>query len=240
MFVEKNAAYNLENLKQEVAKYTNRDLNGTEELDRVIEFVELGYLYRAALEEISTKLRILDEDFQIKNAHNPIHHIERRVKEIPSLLQKLKRKDLELTAEAAKTHIMDIAGIRVVCNYIEDIYTVERLLLQQTDIQLLKRKDYIDSPKENGYRSLHIVISVPIFLSDGVVEAPVEVQLRTIGMDMWASLEHQLHYKNTSGDTAAYRETLKICAQSIGEVEQKMQHIHLNIQHDEGHRHYDH
>ncbi|PXA35944.1 GTP pyrophosphokinase, partial [Staphylococcus pseudintermedius] len=163
---------------------------------------------------------------------NPIHHMERRVKEIPSLLQKLKRKGYPLTAQAARENIMDIAGIRVVCNYIDDIYTVEQLLLKQTDIQLLTRKDYVENPKKNGYRSLHIVISVPIFLTDGMNDTPVEIQLRTIGMDMWASLEHKLHYKNQRGDSEMYCDTLKACAMEIGDVEEKMQRIHLSIQRD--------
>ncbi|EPP4314496.1 GTP pyrophosphokinase [Staphylococcus pseudintermedius] len=232
MFVDKNTPFNEESLRQEIAKYMNRDLKEISSIEEIVAFIELEHLYRAALEEISTKLRILDEDFQIKYAHNPIHHMERRVKEIPSLLQKLKRKGYPLTAQAARENIMDIAGIRVVCNYIDDIYTVEQLLLKQTDIQLLTRKDYVENPKKNGYRSLHIVISVPIFLTDGMNDTPVEIQLRTIGMDMWASLEHKLHYKNQRGDSEMYCDTLKACAMEIGDVEEKMQRIHLSIQRD--------
>ncbi len=233
MFVEKNAPINVQSLKHEFASYRIEDLKHLDQPEEIIAFVALEHSYRAALEEISTKLRILDEDFQVKNAHNPIHHMERRVKKLPSLLQKLKRKGIEISAKAAQTHIMDIAGIRVICNYIDDIYTVEQLLLKQADIKLLKRKDYIEVPKQNGYKSLHIVVSVPIFLTDGTVETPVEIQLRTIGMDMWASLEHKLHYKNTNGNTDVYRHTLKECALEIANVERKMQRIHLNIQQDD-------
>ncbi|UXU57601.1 GTP pyrophosphokinase family protein [Staphylococcus agnetis] len=233
MFVEKNVPLNIENLKKEVATYTNKEIQSDDNIEQVVQFIKLEHIYGAALEEISTKLHILDQDFQLKNAHNPIHHMERRVKKIPSLLQKLKRKGFEISAESAQTHIMDIAGIRVVCNYMNDIYNVEQLLLQQADIKLLKRKDYIQYPKTNGYKSLHIVVSVPVFLTDGTIEAPVEIQLRTIGMDMWASLEHQLHYKSSNGDRAMYRQTLRECALEIGDVERKMERIHLNIQQDQ-------
>ncbi|UXR78178.1 MULTISPECIES: GTP pyrophosphokinase family protein [unclassified Staphylococcus] len=231
MFVEKTVPLNIENLKKEIAAYSHQSLEMTDSFEQVLQFVELEHIYGAALEEISTKLRILDEDFQLKTAHNPIHHMERRVKKLPSLIQKLKRKGLELTADTAKETIHDIAGIRVICNYLDDIYTVEKLLLQQSDIKLLKRKDYVETPKENGYKSLHLVVTVPLFLTDGVVETPVEIQLRTIGMDMWASLEHKLHYK-TDKNTDSYRHLLKECADEIASVEDKMQRVHMEIQED--------
>lgn len=237
MFVEKKIPINIENLKSEVATFTQKAIHSEDNIEQVVQFIKLEHIYGAALEEISTKLHILDQDFQLKNAHNPIHHMERRVKKIPSLLQKLKRKGFEISAQSAQSHIMDIAGIRVVCNYMNDIYNVEQLLLQQADIKLLKRKDYIQYPKANGYKSLHIVVSVPVFLTDGTIEAPVEIQLRTIGMDMWASLEHQLHYKSTNGDRDMYRQTLRECALEIGDVERKMERIHLNIQQDQLNEH---
>ncbi|TJY14799.1 GTP pyrophosphokinase [Staphylococcus chromogenes] len=233
MFVEKNVPINIENLKSEIASYTKKAVQSEDNLEEVVQFIKLEHIYSAALEEISTKLHILDQDFQLKNSHNPIHHMERRVKKIPSLLQKLERKGLEVSAASAQSNIMDIAGIRVVCNYMSDIYNVEQLLLQQSDIKLLKRKDYIQYPKSNGYKSLHIVVSVPVFLTDGTIEAPVEIQLRTIGMDMWASLEHQLHYKSTNGDSESYRQTLTECALEIGDVERKMERIHQNLQQDQ-------
>lgn len=127
----------------------------------------------------------------------------------------------------------DIAGIRVVCNYIEDIYTVENLLLKQEDVNLLKRKDYLEYPKENGYRSLHIVITIPVFLADYVEVVPVEVQIRTIGMDMWASLEHKLRYKNSHVSTEQYEEKLKECSIEITNVERKMQEMNDEIYQDE-------
>ncbi len=123
---------------------------------------------------------------------------------------------------------MDIAGIRVVCNYLDDIYVIEKMLLRQEDVKLLKRKDYITHPKENGYRSLHIVVSIPVFLADSVEVTPVEIQIRTIGMDMWASLEHKIRYKNDT-DTEKYKGLLEQCASEITNVESKMQQIHSEI-----------
>ena len=123
---------------------------------------------------------------------------------------------------------MDIDGIRVVCNYLDDVYVIEKMLLRQEDVKLLKRKDYIKHPKENGYRSLHIVVSIPVFLADSVEVTPVEIQIRTIGMDMWASLEHKIRYKNDT-DTEKYKGLLEQCASEITNVESKMQQIHSEI-----------
>ena len=160
--------------------------------------------------------------------HNPIHHMERRVKEMRSLIKKLDRKGYPINTESAKEYILDIAGIRVVCNYMDDIYVIEELLLKQADVQLIKRKDYIKTPKGNGYRSLHIVVSIPVFLAHSVEKVPVEIQIRTIGMDMWASLEHKIRYKNQK-NTEDYREVLKQCANEITTVESKMQNIHTEV-----------
>jgi len=154
--------------------------------------------------------------------------MERRIKEMSSLVKKLKRKGLPVNAQNAKEHIMDIAGIRVVCNYLEDIYEIERMLVQQEDVELLKRKDYVEHPKENGYRSLHLVVTIPVFLSDSVQITPVEIQIRTIGMDMWASLEHKIRYKNNA-NTEDYKDRLTECANEITNVEAKMQQMHSEI-----------
>jgi len=159
--------------------------------------------------------------------------MEKRVKEFPSLIKKLKRKGFPLNAESAKENIQDIAGIRVVCNYIEDVYTIEKLLLRQADVKLLKRKNYIEYPKSNGYKSLHIVVSIPVFLAERVKVIPVEIQIRTIGMDMWASLEHKLRYKNPRVSTEQYQEKLKECSIEITNVEQKMQEMNDEIYRDE-------
>ena len=229
MYVERKPSLYIEELRSEFKENINKFKNGDEAFDKLVGFVELDHLYSSALKEISTKLDILDDNFNHIYKHNPIHHMERRVKEMTSLVKKLQRKGLTVDAETAKTNILDIAGIRVVCNYLEDIYVIEKLLLKQEDVKLLKRKDYIQHPKENGYRSLHIVVSIPVFLADRVEATPVEIQIRTIGMDMWASLEHKIRYKNNT-NTEDYKDKLKECAVEISDVEAKMQTIHSEIQ----------
>ncbi|MBE7356013.1 GTP pyrophosphokinase family protein [Staphylococcus haemolyticus] len=228
MYVERKPSLYIEELRSEFKDNLHHFKDGDEAFDRLIGFVELDHLYSSALKEISTKLDILDDDFNHVYKHNPIHHMERRVKEMNSLIKKLHRKQLDISAESAREHILDIAGIRVVCNYLEDIYVIEKMLLKQEDVKLLKRKDYIKNPKDNGYRSLHIVVSIPVFLSNKVEKLPVEIQIRTIGMDMWASLEHKIRYKNNAS-TDDYSDMLKDCALEIADVESKMQSIHSAI-----------
>lgn len=186
-------------------------------------------LYKAAMKEVSTKLEVLDDEFNINYSHNPIHHLECRIKEIKSILKKMQRYSVPHTLESAQKHIQDIAGIRVICNFINDIYLVEKLLTKQSDITVIKRKDYIEQPKENGYRSLHLVVKVPVFLSDKTENVPVEIQLRTIAMDYWASLEHMLQYKSKNDDMKKYAATLLDCADTLAETEKTMQFIREHI-----------
>ncbi|MBL7564734.1 GTP pyrophosphokinase [Staphylococcus saccharolyticus] len=232
MYVERKPSLYIEELKNEFKNSLSNFKNNDEAFDTLVGFVELDHIYSSALKEISTKLSILDDNFNHRFKHNPIHHMERRVKEMHSLVKKLNRKGLEVSAQSAKENITDIAGIRVVCNYLDDIYVIERMLLRQEDVKLLKRKDYIEHPKENGYRSLHIVVSIPVFLADSVEVTPVEIQIRTIGMDMWASLEHKIRYKNDA-DTEKYKGLLEQCASDITNVESKMQRIHSEISESE-------
>ncbi|MEL0539032.1 GTP pyrophosphokinase family protein [Staphylococcus debuckii] len=228
MYVERRETLNINALKRDVQRNITKFQDNHYQIEELVDFVSLHHLYASALEEVSTKLSILDNDFQILYEHNPIHHMERRVKEISSLVRKLEMRGLPVTTASARENITDIAGIRVVCNYLEDIEVIASLLLKQADVKLLKRKDYVESPKENGYRSLHLVVSIPVFLTDNVEHVPVEIQIRTIGMDMWASLEHKLRYKNAT-DTEVYRDTLKQCAEEIKEVESKLQQMHGEI-----------
>ncbi len=186
-------------------------------------------LYDAAIKEIKTKLEILDNEFSIKYDHNPIHNIESRLKSPISIMQKLKRRDLPLNLESLKTGMNDIAGIRVICNYLDDIYHIADLLTGQDDVKLLLRRDYIKHPKESGYRSLHLVIQIPVFLAERVEHVKCEVQIRTIAMDFWASLEHQLKYKRNTDVSEELRTRLKICADAITEVDVEMQEIHKDI-----------
>lgn len=193
-------------------------------------FLQMQHLYRAGIQEIQTKLEILDGEFRMQFGHNPIHHIESRLKSPDSILEKLRRKGLDLSLENARTHLTDIAGIRVICNYIDDIYRIAELLTGQDDVTLVRTKDYIQSPKPNGYRSLHLVIEVPIFLSRGPEPVNVEIQIRTIAMDFWASLEHQLRYKGDTPVSDRLRQKLYECALESSALDVKMQEIYQELQ----------
>lgn len=189
-------------------------------------YITMRCRYQSALREVRTKLEILDDEFQTRHSRNPIHHMESRIKSPQSIAQKLARKGLPLTPQAAMDNLNDIAGIRVVCAYLNDTYAIGRLLTSQDDIRLLKTRDYIASPKPNGYRSLHLIVQVPIFLSDGKRLLPVEVQIRTIAMDFWASLEHQLRYKETAQVPEELSSQLCEAAERIAVLDGDMQHIH--------------
>lgn len=189
------------------------------------DFLNQMMIYNSGIKEIRTKLEILDEEFQTKYSYNPIHHIESRLKSIKSILDKVKEKKLEVTLDNIRANVTDIAGIRVICNYLDDIYKVEDLLINQSDVTLLRRRDYIKTPKASGYQSLHLIVEVPIFLSDGPIPIPVEIQIRTIAMDFWASLEHKLKYKSDNEVAEDLRYRLKICANAIQELDTEMQNI---------------
>ncbi|TNK97300.1 GTP pyrophosphokinase [Fructilactobacillus sanfranciscensis] len=186
--------------------------------------IKIFQLYQAGQKEISTKLENLDSEFQVNYDYNPIHNMESRMKDMQSLLQKAERKGYALTAESIQKNIYDIAGIRVITNYLDDIYKVEKLLTNQTDVTLLERKDYIKQPKESGYRSLHIIVKVPVFQSKGPIDVPVEIQIRTVGMDMWASLEHKLRYKTNVDSKLVdkYGDQLKGYADELEQIEKGM------------------
>lgn len=222
MILERENFFNLKKSSNEI-----RQILGNRDFKNFEEFMSYYHLCSEGANEIGTKLENLDSEFQFKYDHNPIHHMEERIKEIPSLFEKLERKGYALTAQSIKDNIFDIAGIRVVTNYLDDVYSVEQMLLQQSDIDLIRRRDYIKSPKNSGYRSLHLVVSVPVFESHGVQNTPVEVQIRTVGMDMWASLEHKLRYKTQADPTLVdkYGDELKSYAQELTDIEQNMQHI---------------
>lgn len=201
-------------------------------LENVNSLLRMEQLYEAGIKEIRTKLEILDSEFKVKYDHNPIHHIESRLKKPESIIKKAIDKDVTLTEKEIMRHIHDIAGIRVICNYIDDVYVVAQLLINQDDIKLIKIKDYIQNPKDNGYRSLHLVLEVPIFLAEGVLPIHVEVQLRTIAMDFWASLEHKLKYKTDNNVPEDIKKELIQCAMSISELDYKMQSIHNRLNND--------
>ena len=199
--------------------------------DQITEFVDQMQVYEGAMYEISTKLEILDDEFQVRFSHDPIHHMERRLKSINSIIGKLERKGLAISVESVKDNLFDVAGIRVICNYRDDVYSVSNYPSSQSDFQVLRVKDYIKNPKQNGYRSLHVIYAVPVFLSSGAHYTPVEVQFRTIAMDYWASLEHALRYKTDLPDTKLneHSQTLLDCSRSLQNIEVQMQNIHRDI-----------
>ena len=193
------------------------------------QYREMMQLYSAAVREVRTKVEILDEEFRTRYAHNPIHHIDSRLKSPQSMMKKLARKGLPQTLEAAEANLNDIAGIRIVCNYLDDIYRIADLLQRQRDVEFVHRRDYIQNPKESGYRSLHLVIRIPVFLSSHTELVPVEVQIRTIAMDFWASLEHQLRYKSNHETTQQLRRRLQHCAEASAALDREMQDIYREI-----------
>lgn len=202
----------------------------TELAEHMKGLLELTQIYGSAIKEITTKLEILNDQFKIKHSHNPIRYIESRVKSPRSIVEKCRRKGIPLTADAVTENILDIAGVRVICCYVDDIYNIADMLLGQNDITLQKRKDYIQNPKENGYRSLHLVIRIPIFLADRVEMVPAEIQIRTVAMDFWASLEHRLRYKSENGDVSdAIVRELKDCAEDSAELDLRMQDIYRRL-----------
>ena len=201
----------------------------TDITDTLQEFMALQQLYDAGIKEVRTKLEILDDEFKIKHDHNPIHHMEYRLKSVNSILGKLEKRGLEVSLDSIVTNLTDIAGVRVICNYVSDVYKIADLLIKQSDIKLIAKKDYIKHPKENGYRSLHLVVEVPIFLAEKVQPTTVEIQIRTIAMDFWASLEHHLRYKADNEVPDGVRDELIECAKTISNLDYKMQVIHEEL-----------
>lgn len=195
----------------------------------VYDFIQLQHLYDSAIEVVKTYLNIIDSEFSVKFQRNPIHNIDSRLKSPQSIIGKLQKKDLPITTESARKNLLDIAGIRVTCCYINDIYAIADMLCRRDDFTVIKQKDYIKHPKPSGYRSYHIIVNVPVYLSSKKSYAPVEIQIRTIAMDFWASLEHQLKYKTSAAITPEISEELRDCAERIAETDIQMQDIFLKI-----------
>lgn len=189
------------------------------------EYQAMRQLYNGAIREITTKLENLDDEFSTRYAHNPIHHMESRLKSLKSIVGKLQRKGLPLTLASAQKELYDIAGVRVICNYIDDIYDLADMLCGQGDVAVLRRRDYIQEPKPNGYRSLHLTVRIPVFLSTGSVGVPVEIQIRTIAM----GLEHQLRYKAEHTVPPSLRAQLKACAEESAALDLRMQAIYRQL-----------
>lgn len=196
-------------------------------------FRELMAYYKCAMMEVETKFNVLNQEFSVQYDRNPIESIRSRIKEPPSILDKLLRNNLPMTIESMEENLSDVAGVRVICSFIEDIYMLAGCLLKQDDVTLIRYKDYIKNPKENGYRSLHLIVQVPIFLAHKKKLMKVEIQLRTIAMDFWASLEHKLKYKKNRPDSELLTQELKECADMSAQLDERMEQIRKSVIGDE-------
>ena len=183
---------------------------------------EVTLIYNAALKQIETRMEILNEEFQHVHQYNPIEHIKARIKTPESIVKKLKRNGYESTIDNMVKHVNDIAGIRVICSFTSDIYRIADMISEQRDLQVLTVKDYITFPKTSGYKSYHMIITVPVYLSDRTVDAKVEIQIRTVAMDFWASLEHKIHYKLEGDAPEHIRSELGECAKMVTDLDARM------------------
>ena len=208
-------------------------------LTNELDYIQLGQLkkemtrfmlaYKFSLDEVRTKINILEEEFQLIHEYNPIEHVTTRLKSPESILRKALRKNIELSLPSIKENMQDIAGIRINCSFNSDIYKLSEMIQNQKDIEVVECKDYIKNPKPNGYRSLHLILKIPVFLSDRVENVFVEVQIRTIAMDFWASLEHKIFYKYNKAVPEKITRELKEAADSANELDQKMENLHKEI-----------
>lgn len=196
----------------------------------VVDYKEMRMRYSCAIKEVRTKFDVLNSEFNVRYRRNPITSISSRLKSSSSIVRKLTSKGLDFTLENVENNLYDVAGIRVVCSYVDDIYVLAQALAKQDDITVIKEKDYIRNPKPNGYRSYHMIVSVPVFFSDRTKDMAVEVQIRTIAMDFWASLEHQLKYKQEVPDQRKIVEQLTDCAERIAAVDEQMRQVRKQIE----------
>lgn len=204
--------------------------NNEDIMEKMEKFSELMILYNCAVREVRTKFEVLNEELSFRAGHNPIESISSRIKKPFSIAEKLKRRGFEPKVEAIPEHLNDVAGIRVVCSFIDDIYRVADMLAKQDDITVVEVKDYIKKPKLNGYRSYHMIVEVPVFFSDCKHITRVEIQLRTVAMDFWASLEHSMKYKKESADRPDIAAELKSCAETIAATDARMLAIRKRIE----------
>ncbi len=196
-------------------------------------FAKLMAYYRCAMMEVETKFNVLNQEFSLRYDRNPISSIRTRLKTPISIREKLERKGLPITVESVEQQLNDVAGVRVVCSFPEDVQTLAKALLSQDDVTLIEKKDYILNPKSNGYRSLHLIVAVPIFLAHEKRTMRVEIQLRTIAMDFWASLEHQLRYKKDVDFTEEMAKELKFCAELSAELDRRMDALRDQVQEEQ-------
>ena len=189
----------------------------------------LMLLYNSALKEMGTKVDILNDEFQHIHQYNPIEHVKMRVKTSESIVRKLRKKGYEATIENMQKHVSDIAGIRIICSFTSDIYRIADMIRNQSDIKVLDTKDYILNTKESGYKSYHMIVTVPIFLYDSVYDTRIEIQIRTVAMDFWASLEHKMNYKFESNVPEHIKQELYDCAKMVSDLDDRMLKLNEEI-----------
>lgn len=190
---------------------------------------EVTLVYNAALKQINTKLEILNDEFQHVHQYNPIEHIKSRIKTSESIVKKLKRHGYESTIENMVKYVNDIAGVRIICSFTSDIYRIAEMIRLQNDIHVIAVKDYIRVPKPSGYKSYHMLVTVPVFLSDRTVDVKVEIQIRTVAMDFWASLEHKINYKFEGNAPDHVKRELVECSRMVSDLDSRMQHLNEEI-----------
>lgn len=195
------------------------------------QFQQVMMMYTCAIREVKTKLEVLNDELSVRNQRNPIEMIKSRVKKPMSIVEKLQRKGLPISLETMVDNLDDVAGIRVICSFVDDIYEVADMLIRQDDIKVIAIKDYIKNPKANGYRSYHMIVEIPVFFSDRKKPMRVEVQIRTIAMDFWASLEHKIHYKFEGNAPEHIKDELVECAQMVSDLDARMLALNDEIQH---------
>ena len=205
------------------------DLSSSEVITKLKNFEKTMMMYNCAIREVRTKFEVLNDELSVAGSRNPIEMIKSRVKKPESIVNKLIRRNLDITISSVMENLHDVAGVRVICSFVDDIYKVADMLSRQDDIIVLEVKDYIKKPKPNGYRSYHMIIEIPVFFSDVKQNIKVEVQLRTIAMDFWASLEHSMKYKKDIPNADEIAQELKECADLITEADFRMQDINIRI-----------
>ncbi|MFX0109240.1 GTP pyrophosphokinase family protein [Bacillus pumilus] len=208
----------------------NMSATHVEDLKNVMEDWKNELLvYKFALDEMDTKFSIISQEYNLIHGHNPIEHTKSRIKSFESIVNKLARKGCDITTQCAKEYIHDIAGVRIICSFIQDIYNIMDVLRQREDLKILEVKDYIQHPKPNGYRSLHLIVEIPVYLTNRVEHVRVEIQVRTIAMDFWASLEHKIYYKLQNDVPHQLTDELKEAADIAHYLDEKMQNIKREI-----------
>jgi putative GTP pyrophosphokinase len=208
--------------------------NNVKIADDIHSWEEVNLLYNSALKQITTKIEILNEEFQEVHRYNPIEHVKARVKSPESIVKKLRRNGYESTIENMVRYVNDIAGIRIICSFTSDIYRIAEMISNQKDIQVMTVKDYIMNPKKSGYRSYHMIISLPVYLSDRIARVKVEIQIRTVAMDFWASLEHKIQYKFEGKAPEHINSELNECAKMVANLDARMLSLNEEIQALEG------